>query len=46
MAFKQALIINSDLKMDKGKIVVQAAHGEIIASGSRGRENPCPSGRG
>ena len=30
MAFKQALIINSDLKMDKGKIVVQAAHGEIM----------------
>ena len=27
--FKQVFIINSDLKMDKGKIAVQTAHGEV-----------------
>jgi len=27
---KQIFLINSDLKMDKGKIAVQVAHGEVI----------------
>ena len=30
MALKQVFIINSDLKMGKGKIAVQVAHGEVI----------------
>ena len=29
MALKQVFIINSDLKMGKGKIAVQTAHGEV-----------------
>lgn len=30
MALKQVFIINSDLKMGKGKIAVQVAHGEVF----------------
>ena len=30
MTLKQVFIINQDLKMDKGEIVVQVAHGEVF----------------
>ena len=39
--FKQVLLINRDLKMDKGKMVVQGMHGEVdyMSETSIGRMN-------